>query len=293
LAKFAGRVILRSVASPFDSAWLKWGWAVVHAQALDAELRAYAEDPDSGQPYEARTEYDPKRHCVILRLVSVEPLPVKWGLRVGDVANNFRSCLDHIAWTVVHRGKLAERLTKRQERNIYFPIASTKDEFDAGLLKLPGIRVADRAVVRRYQPYVRGKTNLPLHCLTPLDSLTRDDKHRTISPLWAFPESGRLEYGEPHDCTITWIPTRAQGVILEPGAELHRIYVRKTGPNPDVYMEVHLTAQPTINRRTTLTNWMQTIMNHTGAMLREFADPPEDIATLGIITASQLSTPPE
>jgi hypothetical protein len=43
-------------------------------------------DYNARQPYTSRTEYDAKRHCVIARLDSVEPLPPLLGLLVGDAA---------------------------------------------------------------------------------------------------------------------------------------------------------------------------------------------------------------
>lgn len=270
------------MSEPFESAWLKWGWAVVHAYKLNKQLLAYsaAVEPKGGQAAFTETEYDPKRHCVILRLVSIEPLPVEWSLRLGDTANNFRACLDHLAWALVSRGHRAGRLTKRQKRNVYFPLAATKDEFDSALNRLPGLRVADRAIIRRYQPYFRGKRNVPNHCFTPLGQLNAEDKHRSLRPVWAFPESGWLEYGESVDCTITSIPSQAPRLILEADTELQRIYVRKTGPNPDVYMEAHITAHPTIDGRIELNDWMRTTTRHTLALLREFAYPPEKILHL-------------
>lgn len=258
---------------------MKWGWAVVHAQALARDISAGAQDEDV---YTARTEYDAKRHCVIVRVDTIGPSPVRWGLRIGDVANNIRACLDHLAWTLVQRGTRAGTLTRREERNVYFPYGGTKDEFEDALRKLPGLRRTDRAVLRRYQPYVRGKRNLPLHCLAPLPDLTNTDKHKAINPVWSVPETGHLEVGKTLDCEITRIPPVAHRVVLQEGAEIQRVYVRKTGPNPDVHVEAVLSVEPTLDGRIPLLEWTQVLTDHTALLLSEFASPPEEIRQLPI-----------
>lgn len=284
--------MVRPVAGPFDSAWFKWGWAVVHAQALDADVAAYSQDADIHLPYTTRTEYDAKRHCVVLRVATIEPLPMRWGLRIGDIANNFRAALDHLAWAIVHQGSQAGKLTRKQERNVYFPIASSRADFKSGLGMLPGIRAADRAVIRRYQPYMRGKTNLWRHCLTPLPRLTADDKHKQIRPVWSVPLTGRVRQGPPRDCEVTRVPMQARRVILQEGAEIQRVYVRKTGSNPDVEMEAHITAQPTLDGRIHLGEWVQQTTFHIRDLIWEFSDPPEELGTLGILTSKQKGPPP-
>jgi hypothetical protein len=95
--------------APFDSAWLKWGWAVVHAQALHAEISSFFANVDPESLYATRTEYDPKRHRIIQRIATVEPLPPTVGLRLGDTASNFRAALDHLMYAVVSRGRVLAR----------------------------------------------------------------------------------------------------------------------------------------------------------------------------------------
>lgn len=270
------------MAGPFDSAWLKWGWAVRHAQALEADLNAYADNPEPKDLYTSRTEYDAKRHCVILRLDTVKPLPPRWGLRLGDVANNFKASLDHLAWVLVHRGSVT--LTTKEKRKVYFPISPSNADFNGRMNSgsLRGIRRADRAILRRYQPYARGKRGIVRHCLTPLSRIANDDKHREVRPLWGAPTGGRLEYRNPTDCEITRVPVVAPRVVLQVGAELQRIYVRKTGPNPDIYMEAHLAAKPLLNKHVWLHEWCQTTTGHVHRLLSEFASPPAEIEELGL-----------
>jgi hypothetical protein len=281
---------LALMASPFDSAWLKWGWAVVHAQALDQEIAANVSDFQARKPFVARTKYDPQRHCVSLYVESVEPPPVRLGLRLGDVANNFRASLDQLAWALVSTRGRRPMGSKEPER-IYFPVQASRDAFNAHFVVSQFLKRADKAILGRYQPYVRGKRNLPLHCLTPLTALNREDKHRTISPIWMVPQSGKLYYGDPRDCTISRVPGTAPGVVLEAGAEIQRIFVRKTGPNPNLHMEAELSVSPTVDRRIAVVEWLTKTTAHICDLLREFAEPPEEIVTLGIVPAGQRKSP--
>jgi hypothetical protein len=284
-----------AVAGPFDSAWLKWGWAVVHAQALQVDISTYMADVDPESLITTRTEYDAKRHCIILRVDRIRPPPRRWGLRLGDIAINFRSCLDHLAWAVVSRGKTPPMGLNTWRRNgIYFPICASNDDFNAALVatpkkrsKLPGVRIADVAVIRRYQPYNRGKTRVPIQCLTPLSRIANDDKHREIRTVWSAPDvGGWLEHGTAVDCQITRIPQRAVRAILDVNAEIHRVYVRKTGPNPDVYMEAHLVIKPVIDGPLWLDDWLAKTASHISLLLSEFAEPPDEISSLGIVLPS-------
>jgi len=270
----------------FDSAWMKWGWAVVHAQTLDAELGIYGREGDEQRIYTSRTEYDPKRHCIRQIFETIEPLPVKWGLQIGDIANNYRACLDHLAWAVVSRGNAI--LDAKRERNVYFPIALDREDFATKVHSvLPGITRTDRAIIRRYQPYVWGKRNIPFHVLTPLPGLTRDDKHREIRPVWAAPTSALIEYTNPIDCEITKVPDRGRRTILEVGAEVNRIYVRRTGPKPEIQMKASLSAKPLLNESIWLGDWLAKISDHIRDLLLEFARPPDTILELGIKPAVQ------
>jgi len=43
----------------FDSAWLKFGWAVVHADALQEEIVAHARETKGQTPFKTARYYDP------------------------------------------------------------------------------------------------------------------------------------------------------------------------------------------------------------------------------------------
>lgn len=283
----------------FDSAWLKWGRGVVHTQALDREITAEMKNFEARHPYTASTEYHPKRHCVALRIHTIDSLPVHLGLLLGDVANNYRSSLDQLAWALVTtRGVRA--LSSKHEGSIYFPLAASEKDFESHLVSSVYLSDRDKRIVRRYQPFWNtdrsrrhSESKLHRHCLTVLSKINRDDKHKAIRPVWAWPIGGKLLVGDVTDCTVTRVPQRARGIVLQPGAEIQRIYVKKTGPNPDVYMEAHLAVEPSLDGRITLNSWLTETTLHIRNLLLRFAKPPEEINSLWIIPSNQGETPPD
>jgi hypothetical protein len=270
------------VAEPFEGAWLKWGMAVMNAKVLKDNVITLAGQPDLRVETTYATYYDAKRHCVILFIAEIgEPFPVLWGLLLGNVVHNYRSCLDHIAWALYKRGRTPD-LPERKERNVYFPIHGDRVKFNESLKrKLPGVRRADIAIVRRYQPYRPGKTRVHRHVFTVLDALAQHDKHRTIQPVVAVPDRIAFHNLSPIDCTITRIRP-APGYIgtLKPGTELARFYVTKTGPKPRIDMQPHFSLTPAIHERLTLIEFLKQTMQAIAIVLRQFSDPPQSLLSL-------------
>jgi hypothetical protein len=231
-------------------------------------------------------EYDAKRHCIVITAGPGEVptvFPITWGLLLGDIVHNYRSSLDHVAWALYKRGRTPS-LTKWQEQGIYFPIARERDQFNRWLIgkrpKLPGARRADVAIVRRFQPYITGQRRLNRHVLVVLDDLANADKHRVIQPIQALPESMSFEVVKVTDCTVTRLKPRARRTTLKPGAELVRVYVRKTGPEPDMDVEPKFTLDPAVNERFTFQDWGYTTMRIIAQVLLAFAEPPQTVRTM-------------
>ena len=117
----------------FDSPWLKWGQAVVHTQALEANVETFAEEAHRQPLARHRVEYHPQRHgfAILVDEIFVQT-PVRWGLLLGDVVNNYRSALDQLAWALVSRGRTPpDMLTKKKQKGIYFPLSVTREDFNA------------------------------------------------------------------------------------------------------------------------------------------------------------------
>jgi hypothetical protein len=270
----------------FESAWLKWAQAVINAKVLEDNINELARQGALNVSFGMTQEYDPKRRCIVLR---VGPggvpriLPIHWGLLLGDIVHNYRSSLDHLAWALYKRGRTPS-LSKWQEQGVYFPIATTRDQFNSWLVgkrpKLPGVRRTDIAIVRRYQPYKRGPTVRRRHVLKVLDDLAIADKHRTIQPVQAIPERAMYRLLGYTDCIPTGISPRSRRVVLRPSAELGRICVRKTGPNPEIDVEPHFTVDPAINERLGIEEWAVRTRRIVGKLLSEFSPPPESLETI-------------
>src|SRR5690348_4586194 len=118
----------------FRGSWIKWAHGLSHAQALDADIETFNfhghRDPLLG----VQADYDPRRHGFSVRATEVAPVPSHWGLMLGDVAHNYRSALDHLAWAVVCRGrKPPSALTEGQQRAVQFPIADERAAFNGSL----------------------------------------------------------------------------------------------------------------------------------------------------------------
>jgi hypothetical protein len=141
--------------SLFRGAWLKWAHGLGHAQALDADIEAFSFDGHRDPLLGVQADYDPRRRGFSVRATAIAPVPSRWGLMLGDVAHNYRSALDHIAWAVVCRGRKPPTvLTEGQQRAVQFPIADERAAFNSSLRsRLPGARRGDVGVIRRRQPY--------------------------------------------------------------------------------------------------------------------------------------------
>src|SRR5205807_401510 len=146
--------------------------------------------------------------------------------------------------------------------------------------KLPGVRRADIAIVRRYQPYISGQRNVHLHVFRVLDDLSTADKHRVIQPVQAAPERAAYRILRQTDCVVTRLSPHTRRVTLKPGTELARFYVRKTGPNPEIEVEPRFAVDPAINERLTLQDWAAHTMKVASLLLSEFAEPPKSVHTM-------------
>jgi len=268
----------------FESAWLKWAWAKAHAETLKAYMRVWGNDPNRDTRIGLGAYYSPKHHRFNIYVAEIPALPIEWSVVIGDIAHNYRSCLDHTAWALVERGKTPPgTLSELAQNKIGFPIYVSRDKFNRGLKKmLPGVGRADIALVRRNQPYHGGKGRSERHMFEVLRRLSNDDKHRTIQPTFMSPQAATYEVADPVDCEVTRIP--ASFVLAEPlqvGTHLAPIYVRKTGPNPYLPMRGQIAIQPAI-QGVLLIEWLVAMDVLVSDLLRGLSDPPTQLlAKLG------------
>lgn len=268
------------------SAWLKWTWAIGHAQALNREMASAIEafDPDA---VTFTAEYDAKRHGFPLVITGMPEFPPRVGLLLGDTVHNFRSALDHVAWFMVERGESPPAtLSKKKQRRVAFPIAFDETWFDDSLQRmLPGVSSADIALVRRVQPYHASARKRRTRSLAVLGALDNLDKHRTVQPVLTWPTGGRIEVTEERDCIVRESgQIRGKGNALEVGTEIGLIRARKTGPHPHIEVDPDLSGQPSVYERILLGKWIPTIRDGIRDVLLTLGDAPAEIESLGVFT---------
>jgi hypothetical protein len=103
------------------------------------------------------------------------------GCRLGDAFNCLRASLDHLAWSLVLKGKKAGNLPEEAEAKVQFPIDTEGDDskFAARAENwIPGVNPVFRTIIRRHQPY---KSLNPT--LATLKDLSNKDKHRVVLPM--------------------------------------------------------------------------------------------------------------
>ncbi|MGN6557556.1 MAG: hypothetical protein ACTHLH_06045 [Solirubrobacterales bacterium] len=261
----------------FDSPWLKWAQGLLHAEALQADIVSVGHKPDSYPVLSYRTEYQPKRHGFAVIAEEIAPIPPRWPLLLGDIANNNRAALDQLAWALVGRGRTPPaKLTTRQEKAVYFPIYKERGEFNGRVgAQLPGVRRADLAKVRRHQPYHHGRSARPRHALSLLASINASDKHRTIQPLWAVSVETGMKITKRRDCIITG--TRPDGTAkpLEVDAEIGFLHARRTGLDPYIEMDLMIRAEPTLDNILGVREWTQAVGLEIMTLLFEFSQQPK------------------
>ncbi len=277
----------------FDSAWLKWGQAIVHTHTLYAEIEAFRVDGRNDPLVAFRTEYHANRHGFSVIAEQIAPVPAYWRLLLGDIANNYRSALDHLAWALVGRGRTPQPfLTPRQREAVYFPIYDERAKYNAALhRKLPGVRRADLAIVRLAQPYRRGARLRPSHVLTILSGINTRDKHRTIQPIWVQPTGVDIEITDARDCLPSKRRSIGKGHPLQIGTELTFIPARKIGPNPEIDVQPRVTAEPSIGNRISIKEWGDKSGIYVFNILRSFADQPDEVGELPGISWQRVQLP--
>lgn len=260
----------------FDSAWLKWAQGLRHAEALEADIVRLGHEPNAYPVLAYRTEYQPKRHGFSVIAKEIAPIPVRWQLMLGDVANNYRSALEHLAWALVSRGRTPPpRLTKWQENSVYFPIHQERGEFNGKVSRqLPGVRRADLAKVRRYQPYHHGETVRPRHAFSLLASVNTGDKHRTVQPLWAVPVETGMQITKRRDCVVTGTRPGGTSKPFELDAEIAFLHARRTGLDPYIEMDLKIRAEPTLGNVLGVRDWAEAAGIEIMKLLFEFSSQP-------------------
>lgn len=128
-------------------------------------------------PYPAWIDED--RHTGRYRLFYdfAVPLPPEFPVRVGEIAHDLRSALDHLVWREAVE-RLGHEPTDDEAREIAFPLCRSRVKFKKS--KVRGYVSPDAwAIIERYQPYDRGKPKRS-KALALVHWINRIDKHRLL-----------------------------------------------------------------------------------------------------------------
>lgn len=140
-----------------------------HIANLDRAIRTFFDS----KPYQVSTKRDPTRR-LIYYLTSVQSIPTSFASITGDVIQNLRSSLDHLAQQLFLVGTKASTTS----RKISFPIGVDAHAYKSqvGQLKRGGLRQDAIDVLNGVEPYQGGKG----HRLWVLHELNNIDKHRLL-----------------------------------------------------------------------------------------------------------------
>jgi len=145
-----------------------------------AFLRFLAE----GGPYETIFEDNPNTSERTYYVRVRKETPPQFSALIGDVAQNLRSSLDHLAWHLVQNSPV---IPKARDRDSYFPIFETASKYNAGKMrKIQGMTDAAIQAIDRIQPYygIDGVGIGHGAQLFWLDEINKLDKHRLLVPIW-------------------------------------------------------------------------------------------------------------
>lgn len=152
-----------------------------HLEELKGAIQAFF----TSQPYKIGTKRDPQTRMLIYYLTEVKVVPPTIAVISGDVIQNLRSTLDHLAYSLF----LEETKGTLPGRHIYFPIekdAATYEKEKAR--KTKGISDASRQRIDKTMPYKGGNDTL-----WQIGELNNIDKHRLL--LTVGSSFGSFDFG--------------------------------------------------------------------------------------------------
>jgi len=158
------------VPSPYSLVRAKLTRAGEHLDALEAAIGEFLDS----QPFRGRAGVDTETEESVIRIqIAREPPVVEWGVAIGDVLHNLRSCLDHLAW---HLGGNPPPNENTSEFPIFLDRARYRNE---GARKVVGAPPEAQEIIEDVQPFQRGD-EAHLDPLWSLYELSNFDKHRLL-----------------------------------------------------------------------------------------------------------------
>jgi hypothetical protein len=145
-----------------------------HVSDLNAAIEAFY----STNPYEVGIKHNGQTGKLVHYMVRVDPVPAHIVMVTGDVLNNLRSALDHLAQQLYLVGSGSTTSTSKTS----FPITETREVFEKIFKsKVDGMKADAKDAIRAVEPYGGGKGD----ALWRLHQLNNIDKHRIILTAWS------------------------------------------------------------------------------------------------------------
>jgi hypothetical protein len=233
---------LDGVRSKIERAW-------AHRKQLRAEIKAF----EKSQPYTIVATHGDKPGEYLARLrVAAEP-PIRLSVLAGEMAYEYISALNHVAWGVAGRNRGKTKAWNKR-MSIQFPM----DLDTAGFGKQAIVKqrlVSQRAlrIMSELQPYTghEGQKDARKHTLWLMKDLADSDKHRVLAPRVSSLTLREWEYGwdnlrRGEKFTITKVLKPGQrlydGKLLgrlefPDGVERKKVEVQHADIPTDVYFE--------------------------------------------------------
>jgi hypothetical protein len=216
--------------NPTASAWAKYHWASKHMERVYRAIERSLEPHGEAITFNGEIKPEGNRATCLIRIASLAELHFNCGLALGDVFQNFRAALNHLAWGLVEIGSKPQPPNPEQ---ICFPMARSGEHFSKTINRwLPGVPPEYRAVIRRYQPYCRGDGPKAMRWL---QKFSNKDKHRVLVPMVLNQSQINV------NVSSSWPIARMDWLVRKPRAlhvgtpvlrlSLHRV-------SPDCHMEV-------------------------------------------------------
>ena len=210
------------MAGDLTGVWEKVYQAHRHVEELNATLEGIYKDAGAS----IRLDRDPDTGEDVAILPTIPLLPGRLSAVIGDVLQNLRNALDHLAYQFVLHPKIDPGGSKTAEDRIQFPIYV--DEASYSDRRIIGADERAKAIVKALQPF--GNEDHPRWLLHELSNI---DKHRTLLVVAHELQAGVFDRSVFDSLTL-----------LPPGpavdnAQLARFRVR-SGAKRDMDMNLHV-----------------------------------------------------
>lgn len=163
-----------------------WTSKIERARQLKEELQKEIKSFFDSQPYKIDTKSDSQSKRLIYYLIKADEVPEKIALITGDIIQNLRSSLDHLAYKLFTTGPG----NGTDGQHIYFPIANDFDQYEKDKnRKTEGLIQQAKGLIDAVKPYKGGNDTI-----WKIHQLNNIDKHRLLVTVGA--SFGSMDIGK-------------------------------------------------------------------------------------------------